>query len=150
MDSTPVANATSNLLVQASGNLSVASSALHVTSLSHDALGVQGFVFPGGVVLLSGYTNGVVTNPSALLTLNTVVDNAYASRVVAGQGIFFQAPTIMTAAPAVTSGNAWVNFSTRPSTVPGIYGAVSASPLTPSFLTLQLDPTAYHVRPFVP
>ncbi|VVM06026.1 hypothetical protein MAMC_00926 [Methylacidimicrobium cyclopophantes] len=146
------ANVGSQLLIQTSGNLTVASS-VHGpedSALSSLALGVHGFVFPGGIVLLSGYSNGVLTNPSAVLTLNTVVDNGYAPTVPGGQGIFFQAPTIVTAAPVITNGNAWVNFSTAPSIVPAIYGVAPATNISPTAYTIVADPSAYHVRPFVP
>ncbi|MDD2861730.1 MAG: hypothetical protein PHI71_11775 [Acidiphilium sp.] len=131
------ANAGSNLLVQASGNLTVNPSTIGPANyaFSHGALGTNGFVFPGGIVLMAGST----------LTLNTVVDNGYAPTVVAGQGIFFQAPHIVTSAsvPVITNGNAWVNFSTVPSTVPTIYGVTSA-------YTIVANPSAYHIRSYAP
>ncbi|QSR84384.1 filamentous hemagglutinin N-terminal domain-containing protein [Methylacidimicrobium sp. B4] len=136
------ANAGSNLLVQASGNLTVNPSTTGPldASLSNAALGVNGFVFPGGIVLIAGNT----------LTLNTVVDNGYASTVGAGQGIFFQAPTIVTTAPVITSGNAWVNFSTAPTTVPAIYAATPAVNFSPIAYTIVANPSAYHIRPYMP
>ncbi|VVM06027.1 Heme/hemopexin-binding protein [Methylacidimicrobium cyclopophantes] len=136
------ANAGSNLLVQASGNLTVNPSLVgpEDASLSQAALGVKGFVFPGGIVLIAGNT----------LTLNTVVDNGYAQTVVAGQGIFFQAPHIVTAAPVITNGNAWVNFSTVPSTVPAIYAATPALTISPLAYSIVANPSAYHIRSFMP
>ncbi len=136
------ANAMSNLLVQASGNMSVNSSfnAPANSALSSLALGTHGFVFPGGIVLMAGNT----------LTLNTVVDNGYAPTVVAGQGIFFQAPHIVTTAPVITNGNAWVNFSTAPSTVPAIYGVTPALSISPLAYTIVANPSAYHIRSYAP
>ena len=136
------ANAGSNLLVQASGNLTVNPSGTGPENyaLSNGALGTPGFVFPGGIVLMAGNT----------LTLNTVVDNGYAPTVVAGQGIFFQAPHIVTTAPVITNGNAWVNFSTAPSTVPAIYGVTPALSISPLAYTIVANPSAYHIRSYAP
>ncbi|MDD2861729.1 MAG: hypothetical protein PHI71_11770, partial [Acidiphilium sp.] len=136
------ANVGSNLLVQASGNLTVIPSTFGPANyaLSHGALGVNGFVFPGGIVLMAGNT----------LTLNAVVDNGYAPTVVAGQGIFFQAPHIVTTAPVITSGNAWVNFSTAPSNVPAIYGVTPVLTISPLAYTIVANPSAYHIRSYAP
>ncbi|QSR88127.1 hypothetical protein IT6_06980 [Methylacidiphilum caldifontis] len=84
------------------------------------------------------------------LTVNTIVDNGYTGTAVAGQGIFFQAPTIVTTSPVITSGNTWVNFSTTPSTVPAIYSATPLTTITPNIFNVALNPGAYHVRPFSP
>ncbi|WP_018291152.1 hypothetical protein [Verrucomicrobium sp. 3C] len=151
------ANVQSNLLVQASGNLTVNPSLVggpHPSlvagphppkgpvsgyALSTTALHTAGFVFPGGINLIAGHT----------LTLNTVVDNGYAPTVVAGQGIFFQAPHIATDSPVITSGNAWVNFSTVPSTIPAIYGATLAQNISPVAYTItNTTNTAYHIRSY--
>ncbi|QSR84717.1 filamentous hemagglutinin N-terminal domain-containing protein [Methylacidimicrobium sp. B4] len=134
------ANVDSNLLVQASGNLTVSPSSPPGPAnyaFSSGALHTDGFVFPGGIVLIAGST----------LTLNTVVDNGYAPTVVAGQGIFFQAPTITVASgvSVITNGNAWVNFCTPPSTVPTIYGVARVSATT---FKIVLDPSAFHIRCF--
>ncbi|MDD4934044.1 MAG: hypothetical protein PHO89_11355, partial [Methylacidiphilaceae bacterium] len=136
------ANVGSNLLVQASGNMTVNPGNVPFNyALSHGALGTNGFVFPGGIVLMAGKT----------LTLNTVVDNGYAPTVAAGQGIFFQAPHIVTSAPVITNGNAWVNFSTAPSTVPTIYGVTPALTVFPlASYTIVTNPSAYHIRSYAP
>ncbi|QSR84383.1 filamentous hemagglutinin N-terminal domain-containing protein [Methylacidimicrobium sp. B4] len=136
------ANVGSSLLVQASGNLTVNPSASGPLNyaFSSGALGTHGFVFPGGIVLIAGNT----------LSLNTVVDNGYAPTVGAGQGIFFQAPKIITTgAPVITNGNAWVNFSTQPSIVPAIYGVAAVSGSTTNF-TIVPDASAFHIRPYTP
>ncbi|VVM06583.1 beta strand repeat-containing protein [Methylacidimicrobium tartarophylax] len=133
------ANVGSNLLVQASGNMAVNPSLVGPANyaLSTGALHTPGFVFPGGIVLIAGST----------LALNTVVDNGYAPTVVAGQGIFFQAPHIVNTAPVITSGNAWVNFSTAPTSAPPILYGVTAAP---GGYTIAADPSAYHIRSYMP
>ncbi|WP_142660157.1 hypothetical protein [Methylacidimicrobium tartarophylax] len=143
----PVSNAGSNLLVQTTGNLTVAQSASELedngTSLSAQVLHIsKGFVFPGGIVLIAG------TGGSGSLALNTVVDNGYTTTASAGQGIFFQAPTILSPNPVVTNGNTWVNFSVRPSVVPVIYGV--ATTVSSPFYTLVPDPSAFHIRSYSP
>ncbi|MDD4934097.1 MAG: filamentous hemagglutinin N-terminal domain-containing protein [Methylacidiphilaceae bacterium] len=143
----PVPNTGSNLLVQASGNLTVVQSGSEMedsgTSLSAQALHIpNGFVFPGGIVLIAG------TGGSGTLALNTVVDNGYTTTAVAGQGIFFQAPTILSPNPVVTNGNTWVNFSVQPSVVPAIYGVATTA--SSSAYTLVPDSGAFHIRSYSP
>lgn len=143
----PVSNAGSNLLIQASGNLTVVQSASEVedgaTSLSAQVLHIpNGFVFPGGVVLVAG------TGGAGTLALNTVVDNGYTTAAVAGQGIFFQAPTILSPNPVVTNGNTWVNFSVQPSVVPPIYGVATTA--SSGIYALVPDSGAFHIRSFNP
>ncbi|QSR88121.1 hypothetical protein IT6_06950 [Methylacidiphilum caldifontis] len=144
--SLPTPNAGSNLLVNASGNLTINPSmvieylAFDPYTLSKFVFHVPGFSFPGGIVFMSGGT----------LKINTIVDNGYTSQAVAGQGIFFQAPKIVTTSPVITSGNTWVNFSTTPTTVPAIYSATPVSKITPNIFNVALNPSAYHVRSFSP
>ncbi len=132
-------NVGSSLLVHASGNLMVNPSQFGPENyaLSSGALNTHGFVFPGGIVLIAGKA----------LTLNTVVDNGYAPTVGAGQGIFFQAPTIVSRAAVIANGNAWVNFSTQPSAVPTIYGVAAVAGSTTNF-TIVPDSSAFHIRPY--
>ncbi|QSR88129.1 hypothetical protein IT6_06990 [Methylacidiphilum caldifontis] len=135
----PVPNAASNLLVNASGNLTVDPSSTGPAheSMSNFIFGVNGFSFPGGIVLISG----------SALTLNTIVDNGYTTSAKAGQGIFFQAPTIHTTSPVITDGNTWVNFSTQPSSVPAIY---AISQVASGVYNVTLNPGAFHIRSFSP
>ncbi len=143
----PAPNAGSNLLIQASGNLTVVPSQAEVednpTSLSAQVLHVpNGFVFPGGIVLIAG------TGGSGTLALSTVVDNGYTTTAVAGQGIFFQAPTILSPNPVVTNGNTWVNYSVQPSVVPAIFGVATTA--SAPFYTLVPDASAFHIRSYSP
>ncbi len=135
----PEANVGSHMLVQASGNLTVNGSTPTNYAFSTGALKTSGFVFPGGIALIAGHT----------LTLNTVVDNGYAPTVLAGQGIFLQAPTIRvpSGSSVITNGNAWVNFSTQPSMVPPIYGVAAVPGSTTNFRIVN-DPSAFHIRPY--
>ncbi len=136
------ANAGSSLLVQASGNLTVNPSMVGPANyaLSSVALGTRGFVFPGRVVLIAGST----------VTLGTVVDNGYAPTVGAGQGIFFQAPTISvpSGSSVITNGDAWVNFSTAPTSAPAIYGLTPALMVSPIAYTTVANSLAYHIRSY--
>jgi len=127
----PVPNAGGNLLVNATGNLTVKGSVPSSYALSTDILGLSNaFVFPGGVALKAG----------GMLTLNTTIDNGYTA--VAGpnfQGVFLSAPQIFVSGPFVTSGNTIVHASGPISAA--VYVASPVSPVFPSIYTAVLSTT---------
>ncbi|CAI9084679.1 hypothetical protein KZZ20_04445 [Methylacidiphilum fumariolicum] len=126
---TPVANSGGNLLVNATGNLTVTGSSLSDFALSTDILGLSNaFVFPGGVALKAG----------GIMTVNTSIDNGYT--VHAGpnfQGVFLSAPQIFVSGPFVTNGNTIVH-ATGP-IIASVYVTAPASTFTPNVYTAVLS-----------
>ncbi|QSR89627.1 hypothetical protein IT6_05015 [Methylacidiphilum caldifontis] len=126
-----------NLLVNATGNLTVGGSTPIDHALSTDILHLgPSFIFPGGVALKAGGT----------LTVNVPIDNGYTA--VAGpnlQGIFLSAPQIIVNAPFVTDGNTLVHTSIPVSAT--VYAATE-SPLFPGVYNAVIKPTALVTSPF--
>ncbi|ACD84128.1 beta strand repeat-containing protein [Candidatus Methylacidiphilum infernorum] len=126
-----------NLLVNATGNLTVKGGTPIDHALSTDILGFgSAFIFPGGIALKAGGT----------LTVNAPIDNGYTA--VAGpnfQGIFLAAPTIIVNAPMVTSGNTFVHTSVS---VPVAVYSAANSLLFPSYYNANLTPGKLVVSPF--
>ncbi len=91
----PPAYGGGSMIIQATGTL----------TLSPDA---PDFVFPGGIVFKSGGT---------LDLSGVIVDNGWTGAGVAMQGVFFEAPSIISAGGDIqvfTNNFNWVNFSTFP------------------------------------
>ncbi|QDQ41520.1 autotransporter outer membrane beta-barrel domain-containing protein [Methylacidiphilum kamchatkense] len=125
-----VPNAGGNLLVNATGNLTVNPGIAAHHDLSRDILGLSAFVFPGGVALKAG----------GVMTVNASIDNGYTA--VAGpnfQGVFLSAPSIFVNGPFVTDGNTIVHASGPISAA--VYVASPVSPFFPSVYTAVLSST---------
>ncbi|ACD84126.1 hypothetical protein [Candidatus Methylacidiphilum infernorum] len=138
----PVPNEGGNLLVNASGNLTVTQ--INGFLPLHKALSTNilhlgpSFIFPGGIALKAGGT----------LSVNVPIDNGYTA--VAGpnfQGIFLSAPSISVAAPFVTSGNTVVHTS-LPIPPVTVYDVTAVSPLFPTIYTANPSPGKLVVSPF--
>ena len=98
-----VANGGSQLILQASGNIDINGSAGPLFPLAPVS-----FQFPGGVVFKAG----------GYVSLNTPLYNAWTLNAQPFQGVFFEAPTIITTSYIATNPNSWVNYSSYPATGP--------------------------------
>ena len=134
------ANANSNLVVQASGNLTVNAGGL--TSYGNGSLNGSFFQWPGLVYLQA---NG------GQLTSTTAIANAYAAQASTGHaGVFLIASNITDNSPIYTNGNAGVVFAAPYSASAGIYpyaqtingvNPALANPGLPTVYFAQANPT---------
>ena len=131
------ANANSNLVVQASGNLTVNAGAL--TSYGNGSLPGSFFQWPGLVYLQA---NG------GQLISTTAIANAYAAQASTGHaGVFLIASNITDNSPIYTNGNAGVVFAAPYSASAGIYPyAQTINGVNPSTTNPGL-PTVYFATP---
>ena len=116
------------LLVQATGSLTLAGGSDNL------------LVYPGGIVLRAGRRIDIS---------DVWVDNAWTARGRTFQGMFFEAPRILSSRPSgtgfirvLTNTNNWINFSTHPT------ASVSVGQLTAQGATFEASFTAPHINPY--
>ena len=95
-------------------------------------LAPNAFEFPGGLVFKAG----------GYISQNVPIYNAWTTSAVPFQGIFFEAPTIITSSYQATNSNSWVNYSSTPLTGPSTaYIITQPAPTLWQFVNY---PTAIH------
>jgi hypothetical protein len=122
-----VANGGSQLILQATGNMDINGVAGPLFPLAPFS-----FQFPGGVVFKAG----------GYVSLNAPLYNAWTVGGAAFQGVFFEAPTIITTSYIATNTLNWVNYSSYPVTGPA--NAYIITQPAPGEFQFVLYPQATH------